>query len=347
MIENTFFQTTKNIEKAGAYYTDVEHCERLSNLFDFGTGDVCILEPSAGNGEAVKTITKNCINRKIFAVELSTEAYIGLKNDQDIFEAINCDFLQTKISHKSFSFCFANPPYIDDEGRMEIEFLKRIANYMSDGGILAYIVPYSIATNKSYLRTYLSKFEPIFEFRFDDAEYAKYRQIAFIGKRKTSSYDNDVLNEYLGRKKEDFPLIPKQWDKEKIIVGESKEENITFFTSLIFDEKLGYENLLKMKPQKNNLKNIAIEPFKDDELSNPPIMPNENSLYLLSTLGCGSGITGTAEDKDVHLQRGCAKIVKNTYQEENEDGSIDEVVRTSTQVSVTILENNGNITILE
>lgn len=55
----------------------------------------------------------------------------------------------------------------------------------------------------------------------------------------------------------------------------------------------------------------------------------------------------TAEDKDVHLQRGCAKIVKNTYQEENEDGSIDEVVRTSTQVSVTILENNGNITILE
>lgn len=265
MIENTFFQTTKNIEKAGAYYTDVEHCERLSNLFDFGTGDVCILEPSAGNGEAVKTITKNCINRKIFAVELSTEAYIGLKNDQDIFEAINCDFLQTKISHKSFSFCFANPPYIDDEGRMEIEFLKRIANYMSDGGILVYIVPYSIATNKSYLRTYLSKFEPIFEFRFDDAEYAKYRQIAFIGKRKTSSYDNDVLNEYLGRKKEDFPLIPKQWDKEKIIVGESKEENITFFTSLIFDEKLGYENLLKMKPQKNNLKNIAIEPFKDDE----------------------------------------------------------------------------------
>ena len=51
MLENNFYQTTKNIEKAAAYYTDDAHCRRLSALFVFPEGEeVCILEPSAGDG---------------------------------------------------------------------------------------------------------------------------------------------------------------------------------------------------------------------------------------------------------------------------------------------------------
>ena len=68
---------------------------------------------------------------------------------------------------------------------------------------------------------------------------------------------------------------------------------------------------------------------------------------MLSTLGCGSGITGSAEGKDIHLQRGCAKIVERVFEDVNDDGSVDRVKQVSTQVSVTILENDGTFTVLE
>ena len=53
------------------------------------------------------------------------------------------------------------------------------------------------------------------------------------------------------------------------------------------------------------------------------------------------------EGKDIHLQRGCAKIVERVFDDVNDDGSVDRVKQVSTQVSVTILENDGTFTVLE
>lgn len=348
MLENNFYQTTKNIEKAAAYYTDDAHCKRLSELFVFPEGEeVCILEPSAGDGRAVKTVTRKCKNRRIFAVELNNEVADTLKNDEEMCEVLNCDFLTTKISRNSFSFCFSNPPYINDEGRMEIEFLKKITNYMMDGGIIVYIIPYIVASSKQFLRAYFSKFEPICEFRFDDSEYSKYRQIVFIGRRsQKAAYEESVIIKYAERKKEDYNTIPERID-EKIEVLPSMEANISVFTTKVFDAQKGYECLVEKNPQKSNLKKIGVKPYENDDVPVPPVMPNQNTLYLLSTLGCGSGITGSVEGKDIHLQRGCAKIVERVFDDVNDDGSVDRVKQVSTQVSVTILENDGTFTVLE
>ncbi len=351
MKENGFYQTSRNIEKAGAYYTDLSHCQKISQLFLFPDEEVCILEPSAGDGSAVKMVTKACNQRKIFAVELQKEAAMKLKEDEEIFEVLQTDFLSTKISHGVFSFCFANPPYIEGEnGRVEVEFLKRLSGYVANEGILVLIVSIATARNKSFLRAYLSKFCPLYEFRFMDSEYDKYKQIVFIGRKsKDAMINNGILDEYMYRKKEDYPVVPESWEgKDKINVFSSFEKDVKIFTSQVFDSEKAYADFVRIDPQKKNYEQLVIGDFHEtDELARPPVMPNINTLYLLSTLGCGSGLTGTVEGKDIHLQRGCARIIKRTFDDMDESGNIEEVTQTSTQVSVTIIQNNGKIEVLE
>ena len=74
--ENSFFQSAQNVRKLGAYYTDVDHCRRIGNLFDFDQAEeICVLEPSIGDGQAVLTVTGEREHCKIFGVELNRDTY--------------------------------------------------------------------------------------------------------------------------------------------------------------------------------------------------------------------------------------------------------------------------------
>ena len=137
--ENSFFQSAQNVRKLGAYYTDVDHCRRIGNLFDFDQAEeICVLEPSIGDGQAVLTVTGEREHCKIFGVELNRDTYMECLQDNPKFTAIlNEDFLKgVKISNNKFSFCFANPPYgesAEEKKRLEQLFLERIAGYMRNG----------------------------------------------------------------------------------------------------------------------------------------------------------------------------------------------------------------------
>ena len=148
--ENSFFQSAQNVRKLGAYYTDVDHCRRIGNLFDFDQAEeICVLEPSIGDGQAVFTVTGGRENCKIFGVELNRDTYTECLQDNPKFTAVlNEDFLKgVKISNNKFSFCFANPPYgesAEEKKRLEQLFLERIAGYMRNGGYLALVIPYGV-----------------------------------------------------------------------------------------------------------------------------------------------------------------------------------------------------------
>ncbi|MCR5837016.1 MAG: hypothetical protein K6G88_10965 [Lachnospiraceae bacterium] len=350
MLENNFYQSTQNIAKAGAYYTDLAHCARLSQAFNWPEGEVSVLEPSAGDGAAVIEITNNCDKPKIFAVELRTEAFRELKNNSNITCAINCDFLQAKISNNVFSFMFANPPYINGmDGRMEVEFLQRSTRYIAEDGIIVYVVPYSVATSREYLSFLLRNYKVIHAFRFDEAEYEKYKQIVFIARKVKNEGIEEELQRYMAMRKEDFPLIPEVWtdEYELVDVEESPESKIVYFSSKEFNREEAFIDLCECEPQKKNLDALSIKAFSANDMGRPPVMPNQNVLYLLSTLGCGSGITGSEDNMDIHLQRGNARICEYSFEEVNEKGNVEAVTQRSTKVSVTILENDGTFTVLE
>lgn len=351
--ESNFSRTISNISKAGAYYTDLAHCEKIGKLFNWPDEEVSILEPSAGDGAAVIKVTEGCKQRKIFAVELSREvAENKLKPNEDIFEYLCCDFLDTKISNKVFSFCFANPPYIQsmDDGRMENAFLKRLTNYMSEDAVLTYVINISVATSEEFLKIYLRNYVPLVEYRFEEYEYTKYKQVVFVGRKRKHPMDVDreFLDSYSKRTKESFPVLNDENTEDvKIDVLPSKEEKVVFFTSKEFDEDRAFETLKALEPQKKNLKKLSVEPFSEAQIGRPPTMPNTNILYLLSTLGLGMGKTGCKENRDEHLQRGCARVQESKFIESDQDGNEMEVTQRSTKITVTVLEQDGTFSTLE
>lgn len=347
MKESNFSRNIANIAKAGAYYTDLEHCRRISKMFKWPDEEVCILEPSAGDGSAVKAVTKGCSNRKIFAVEIDGEAAEELKDDDELCAVLHADFFDCKISNKTFSFVFSNPPYIDgvDVGRMEVAFLKRITQYIKMGGILVYVIPLNVVLSEEFRKFFDDKYERLEVFRFLDEEFEIFHQVVVVARRierqeKTKQFEEICVD--------DFKILPEEWDDDKkIIVNPSKESAIKLFTTISFDAKEAYRNMIRCNPQKKNVDNIGIKPYVESNLPQPPIMPNVNTMYLLSTLGCGSGKAGTPEKKDEHLQRGSAKPKEDTYEEVNENGDIEIVTRRTTKIMVTILEQSGKFTILE
>ena len=146
---NTFFQSITNVGKLGYYPTDQQHCRKIAEMLRWPAGEVNVLEPSIGDGAALRTVISNADKSKLhtFGVELNVNIYEKLnevKKEMKVDYLINADFLHgVKISNNKFGFCFANPPYGDGDGcRLEQEFVEKIFGYLRNKGLLVLVIPY-------------------------------------------------------------------------------------------------------------------------------------------------------------------------------------------------------------
>ncbi len=142
--QSSFHQTRMNQAKLGAYYTDQEHCRWIAQLLQFPEGkEVCCLEPSIGDGEAVITVTGRRGNDgiHIFGVDLNEKTANEAMDNPLIEECIHGNFLTDAIiTRNAFSFCYANPPYGDDNGkRLEHRFLTHILPYLKEHAVFVFI----------------------------------------------------------------------------------------------------------------------------------------------------------------------------------------------------------------
>lgn len=352
--QSNFSRSLYNEAKLGAYYTDVGHCKRIGRLFSFPDDEVCVLEPSIGDGKAVISVTENCSNRKIFGVELNKNTYDKIKSDEHFEYLLNEDFLKgIKVSHASFSFCFANPPYgVDQDGKERLEklFIEKIYGYLAKDAILTLVIPYHVLTDEKVLRCFMARFNPLAVFKFDDNEYKKFKQIVVIGmKRRGLGFMNEWYKKFCSEidSIEKLDYLP-QLDEEvpdKIPVLPSYSDNIEYFTTLRFDYAKAAEGLKSSPLYKVIQEKAVTEEYTAAELGRPPVPLKKDSLYICAIAGGGQGIVGSEETHDLHLQRGVAKVEK-----ENEivpNGDQTEVIeRSYTKVSLNIIQNDGTITTL-
>lgn len=364
---SSFGRTEANLSKMGAYYTDISHCKDIGALLEFPKQEeVCVLEPSIGDGSAVIALTgadKNP-NVKIFGVELNDTTYEETCKNPYITSCIHADFVSgVKIQKNSFSFAFGNPPYIeertdDGEGKVRLErlFLDRIISYLKVDGVLVWVIPYKCFVETGYLRLWHSNFLTEAVYRFRPSEYAKWHQIVVIGRKRP--FKKLLQNADLEQIRSDLHLeevenlqeVPNAPDK-KIVVNASSEKDITTFTTIVFDSTAAYNFLGGIIPKELDSvasRGIFQKSYVGNELLRPPIMPKKDTLYLLATSGYGSGLTGSVERKDLHLQRGVSKIVEieTPKTDEDEDHTVINV-NTCSQIEVRVVENSGKITILK
>ena len=352
MKQTSFKRTLYNEQKLGAYYTDVGHAERLGQLFSL-KGETCVLEPSVGDASALHAFAEKVEGKeklKLFGVELNSQTYEEVKNK--LHFSLNNDFLKgVRISTKSFSLCFSNPPYftMEDGSRSETEFVKKMYSYISVGGFLVLIIPRAALEDTEFTRDYAARFETKKVFKFDPSEYAKYHQYALIATRRPSiGVSRDELVRLRDRISEDqFPNLPTKdgFTGERYLVPESKESDVVLFTTVKFDFAQAASSLNR-SPLYDRTKIAMVKPYVSMKVGNPVLPLKKDHLYLSSIAGAGEGLAGSIEDKDLHLQRGTVNVEQFVTLEER-NGEVVEVVTSRSVPAINIIDNSGHIITLK
>lgn len=354
--QNNFSRSMANESKMGAYYTDISHARSIGEMLVFPEGEeVCCLEPAIGDGEAVLEVTKNG-NVKIFGVELNDAVAEETKRKQGIEACLQADFLSgVVIQHNSFSLCFGNPPYLDDEigeeikQRCEKSFLEKVtANYLKKGGVLIWIVSDKILGVLG--RYLLGHYDVKALYRFRKKEYEKWKQTVFVGVKKDSSFcSKDEIDVFIGRcrEMEELPEHPS----ERVSVPQSCADDISTFATKEFDADSAYKLLddtAEIGAQTSDYDDLLSQivtqkSYGANDIGTPPIPLKRDSLFLLAAAGVGQGIVGTAGE-DMHLQRGVVRVVEDVRVLDDENGTSAVSVTQRSQVAMHLIETSGKIT---
>lgn len=355
--QSMFSRSLANEEKLGAYYTDIEMCRRIKNLFSFPeTKECCVIEPSIGNGRAVSIVTGKeggfYENVKVFGIELNPKTYTDEVKDNPVVDySLQADFLNgVIISNNAFPFCFMNPPYGQDGSgeRLEYLFMQKVAQYIRPNGYLCMVIPSYVFTSGRFVRQYLARFHHVAHYRFDDPVYAQFKQIVVVGKKKISAYVNDeTYLEFLDSVYDiqTYPYLPRERVESPISIPVGESDKVSEFTTREFDADAVGRLLREHSPIYSSVtvgKKTEIESFAAVELGEPILPPSPSMCYLMATVGGGAGLCG--DEGTLHLQRGIAEVVKENHEEAREDGSCVVVETTRTKMSLKILENDGTIT---
>lgn len=358
--QSGFSRILHNEAKNGAYYTDVGHSRRIGRLFRIQK-DTCILEPCIGDGRAVEAFLEGAEKGDnqihVFGVDIDKEAYASVKNRESIRYCLNADFLtEVKITGKTFSLCFCNPPYIrtGEAGikRMEQKFTEKIYNYLKADGYLVLIISFSTLGNYDFLMSLLSRYSCEGLWRFDEEEYKKYKQVVFIGRKKPGIgiFHTELERFLTNLNLEKLPFLPDLYREVnlKYEVEESLESDIELFMETRFRPEEAFMALNQSPLYKAVFPNLFIEPFTAMDIGSPPLPLKKDLAYLCAISGGGQGVVGSEETHDIHLQRGSAKVIEESEINSDDEGkSVSETVETRTQISLRIIENDGRITILK
>lgn len=350
---SSFDRVMFNDKKMGEYFTNHNDAMLLGNFFKFPDGEqVCCLDPSCGDGMALKLVTKSFTNDNIvkFGVELDKDNYEEAK--PNVKYVIQADFMQeVRITREVFSFCYMNPPYGESLMRERYEkiFFKKVDTYIKKGGFLCYVVPYYIFVDDASLAKIITnRYDILSTMRFNDFTY---KQVVLILKKKEANSTNPQMaatfQEYITAI-DGVALIPPSVDESnKFLVPASSPDDVKTFEGQFADKEL-----IKTIPAQTSMPMMfrrACEiPSVFKTIGRPPEMPQDSQKFLLVACGYGKGEVGDEAEGDRHLQRG--RIIDGTSIRHEEDPitkKVVEFVKTFKKTVITVLENNGKLTKLE
>ena len=132
---------------------------------------------------------------------------------------------------------------------------------------------------------------------------------------------------------------------EKLVVPESKDRDLEYFTTLEFkaeeaEKQLEHSPLFaEISPQ------MLQKPYTGCDLNQPIVPVSKEISYLLAVTGGGQGYAGNEKEGTLHLQRGVAKRVEKEEPVYDEQNKVTKIVATSyTEIRLNIVENSGKIT---
>ncbi len=141
------------------------------------------LDPCCGEGVSLGIITDGT-PAATYGIELNKERYVKASEKLDC--VLQCDALsEVRTTAAAYSLLWLNPPYdssaSENGDRLESDFLKTYNRFLTNNGILIFIIP---ALSLCYAAALLSsQYKDIRVLSFPKEEYASFKQIVVIARK--------------------------------------------------------------------------------------------------------------------------------------------------------------------
>ncbi len=149
-----------------------------------------ILDPCAGQGKALIQLADGLglPRSNVYAVELNTGRANAIRAAYPDINLLGpCSFTGSRISARSMSLVYLNPPF-DDEmgggGREETAFLRQAAILQPPGGTLVFVLPVTQVYGKSELCGTVDTWYERLELYLFPNEHRKFNECVLIGRRR-------------------------------------------------------------------------------------------------------------------------------------------------------------------
>jgi hypothetical protein len=327
----------------GGYYAAAPEAVAavLERLRPPDSGECLILDPCAGEGEALRQLAEG-LGAVPYGIELSEDRAAIVKellpDGQSLAPA---DFLRCAISYRSFSFIWCNPPYdyaTGGEGRVESQFLERAVHLLADNGVLALVCPEEIAGGYQTVDFFQENFHQISAMPFPES-VRKFGETILLGCRRKQPNANDYgghIWDWLDR-----------WLETKIIYKLPPGNRPRHFRKLEpTDAEL--TRMVSHSPLRFHLERPA---DRIVQRLRPPMSPGAGHRAMLLASGHIDGLI-CPPGEPPHVIRGTAakdKYVASCDEDEDENGNVTTrtVVSERPRLMIRVLDALGNITTLE
>ena len=298
--------------KLGYYPTDPDNISLILNGVQFPEGVTTnLLDPCCGCGKALRQMAdgNNCYT---YGVELDNARADEAQTRRH--RVGFGSFFFSQVSRESFHLLFLNPPYLSvlnesgGRARHEKRFLIESLGALAIGGLLVYVIPYYRLT-PDICRVLADNFENLGLWRFTDAEFKKFKQVALLGTRKrrdTESQDTRWL-EWFAAHPDSIPCLTELPEGHYPLLARPLE--VKTFRGEKFNEK----ELERQLSRSDSFQRMMARSELDSGIKRPPLPLSISQIGLIG----GSGlINGLIECDTPHIIKG--RIVKVTRKETEE-----------------------------
>ena len=298
--------------KLGYYPTDPSNIDLMLRGITFPDGMTTnLLDPCCGCGKALRQLAQgnNCYT---YGVELDESR---AEEAQTRLHRVGFgSFFHSTVSHEAFHLLFLNPPYLSvlnesgGKSRHEKRFLIESIRCLMHGGLLIYVIPYYRLTPDICL-VLTDNFDDLTVWRFTDAEFQRFRQVAVMGIRKRKATEpGDTLR--LERFAVNPDLIPSLSEMpEGHYTLPERAVEVSTFKGEIFNER-ELEQQLRCS---DSFEQMMTRSELDSGVKHP-LLPL--SIGQIGLIGGSGMINGLIECEHPHIIKG--RIVKVVHTENEE-----------------------------
>ena len=298
--------------KLGYYPTDPDHISLLLRGIHFPEGVTTnLFDPCCGCGKALRQLAQgnNCY---AYGVELDESR---AEEAQTRLHRVGFgSFFHSRISHEAFHLLFLNPPYlsvINENGgrsRHEKRFLIESIPTLMYGGLLIYVIPYYRLTS-DICRILVDNFGKLSVWRFADAEFKKFKQVAVMGirkKRGTELQDTLWLEQY-AYAPASIPLLSQLPESRYALPAQPLE------VSTFKGERFNQKELEQQLRRSDSFAQMMARSELDSGVKRP-LLPL--SISQIGLIGGSGMINGLIECETPHIIKGRIIKVVRTESEE-------------------------------